>query len=49
MIHSLLQQVAAGEIALATDPVPLAQVEKTCGKPAAIGASSSCPEGVTAG
>jgi hypothetical protein len=29
MIHSLLQQVAAGEIALATDPVPLAQVERT--------------------
>lgn len=50
MIHSLLQQVAAGEIALAIDPVPLTRVEKTwrqAGSDRRI--VFAPPEGVTAG
>jgi hypothetical protein len=42
---SLLQQVAAGEVTLDIDPVPLAEVEKACRRPGATGASSSCPDG----
>lgn len=48
--RSLLQQVAAGEIALAIDPVPLTRVEKTwrqAGSDRRI--VFAPPEGVTAG
>jgi hypothetical protein len=41
---SLLRQVAAGEIAVDVDPVPLADVEKAWPRPEATGASSSCPD-----